>query len=718
MFEKFDERAREILASLSLHEKVGQLNQAVIPDPGNLESIKGRIRAGEVGSIILCNSPTAGNDEQAAILVDMLNELQECAVKESPHGIPMLYGRDVIHGHHTVYPIALASAASFNPRLIEESYRCTAEEASSESVHWTFSPMVDVCHEPRWGRITEGPGEDPYLGARFAEAAVKGFQGDDLTSEHSVLACLKHYLGYGYSEGGRDYYHTEISDYTMYNSVLPAFRAGVKAGAATVMSSFNDINGQPVTSSKKYLTDILRGHVGFDGFVVSDWFSVKQLLRQCVAETEEECVEMSLPAGLDMDMSDELYSSHLEKLVESGKVPMEALDTAVFRVLRVKLAKGLFEKPLYDTRTYDRARHVEVAEQMAAESMILLKNNGVLPLKKGGLISLAGPFLNERRGHHGSWALDGYLGANTNTFREAMEEEMRDNGYLNIVPETALFNGVNYFFTNSDVAVLALGESHAITGEDRCMADISISRDQVELAKRAKACGKQVVGVIFCGRPLVLEEIEPYLDAIICAWHCGSRGANVAAKMLFGEYNPSGKCPVTFVRNTGHIPFYYNCTMMGREHLGYYGEHPECCYVDHPASPMYPFGYGLSYTTFEYSDITLDASEITLDSVTNGGKLKAAVKVRNTGDRSGKETVQLYVRDLVASTMRPVRELKGFEKISLEAGEEKEVTFEIGADELGFYTPDGEYTVEAGKFHIYIGESCLTKNMVEIKVIK
>ncbi len=717
MFEKYDERAREILATLSLKEKVGQLNQAVIPNPNDLETIKCRIRQGEVGSIILCNSPTAGNHEQAAILVDMLNELQECAVKESPHGIPMLYGRDVIHGHHTVYPIPLATACSFNPELIREGYRCTAEEASSECVHWTFSPMVDICHDPRWGRIIEGPGEDPYVGAKFAEAAVKGFQGDDLTSEHSVLACLKHYLGYGYSEGGRDYYRTEISDYTMYNSVLPAFRAGVKAGAATVMSSFNDINGQPVTSSKKYLTDILRGHVGFDGFVVSDWYSIKQLIRQCVAETDEECAALALTAGLDMNMSDETYSTCLEKLVESGKVPMEALDTAVLRVLRVKLAKGLFDKPLYDTRCVDRTHHLEVAEKLAAESMVLLKNNGVLPIKREGHITVAGPFLNERRGHHGSWALDGYLGASTSTFKEALEDEVRGVGTLNFVPETALFNGVGYYFTNCDTVVLALGESHAITGEARSMADLSISADQVELARKAKACGKQVVGVMFCGRPLALEAIEPYLDAILYAWHGGTRSAQAAVKTIFGDYNPSGRTAITFLRSSGHIPFYYNGTSMGREVIGYYGEFPEDCYVDIPASPMYPFGYGLSYTTYEYSGVSCDRSDLSLAGVLGGEKLRASVKVKNTGSRAGKETVQLYIRDLVASTMRPVRELRGFNKVSLEAGEEKEVVFEIGAEELGFYTPEGDYTVEAGRFEIYIGENCLTKKMVEIKVV-
>lgn len=718
MYERFNEKAKEILSKLSLKQKIGQLNLAVMPCEDAIDAYKERIRNGEIGAVILTLSATAGNDEQKSVVTDMLNDLQKCAVEESPAGIPLLYGRDVIHGHHTVYPIPLASACSFNPELLRQCYRCVAEDATSEGTNWTFAPMMDLCHEPRWGRIIETTGEDPFLSAKFAEAAVKGFQGDDLTARDSLLACAKHYLGYGASEGGRDYNRTELSDYTLYNCILPAFNAAVKAGAGTVMSSFNDINGQPVTSSKKYLTDMLRGHLGFEGFVVSDWFSVAQLKKQGIAETDADCARLSLTAGLDMDMSDEYYTRELEALVLSGEVSMECLDEAVLRILRVKLAKGLFENPYTEPWKVDRKYHVELAEKMAAESMILLKNeNDALPLDKNLSLTICGPFLDEIRGLHGSWALDGYLGASTPTFRQAMEEVSREGGGTLMMPWDNAFNcSPVWMFPQSDAVVLALGESHTVTGEARSMADISISADQIELAKTAKASGKKVIGVIFCGRPLALETIEPYLDAILIAWHGGTRTAHAAARTIYGDYNPSGRAAVTFLRTTGHIPLYYNVTASGREVDGYYGEHPERCYSDHPASPMYPFGYGISYSNFEYSDITADKLNISLDELKNGGNFKFSVDVKNTSERDGKETVQLYIRDLRASYMRPLRELKAFEKADIAAGETKTFTFDIGYDSLGFFTPNGEYVVEKGTFEIYVGENCLTNRKINIFV--
>ena len=716
MYERFEEKAREILSRLSLKEKVGQLNLAVMPCDGQLDEYKERLRRGEIGAVILTLSATAGNDEQKAVVTEMLNDLQRCAIEESAAGIPLLYGRDVIHGHHTVYPIPLASAYSFNPELLRECYRCVAEDAASEGTNWTFAPMMDLCHEPRWGRIIETTGEDPYLSAKFAEAAVKGFQGEDMTSPYSLLACAKHYLGYGASEGGRDYNRTELSDYTLYNNILPAFRAAVKAGVGSVMSSFNDINGEPVTSSKKYLTDMLRGHLGFEGFVVSDWYSVDQLKKQGIAETDADCTRLSVTAGLDMDMSDEHYSRELEDLVTSGKVPMEVVDEAVLRILKIKLAKGLFDNPYADPKRVDRAYHVELAEKMAAESMVLLKNkNNALPLSKNATISVCGPFLDELRGLHGSWALDGYLGASTPTFRQAMEQVAGEGGGTLYMPYGEAFNNSPvWMFPNGEAIVLALGESHTVTGEARSMSDIALSEDQIELARKAHASGKKVIGVIFCGRPLALETVEPYLDAILIAWHGGTRAAHAAARTIYGDYNPSGRAAVTFVRRTGHIPLYYNVTASGREVDGYYGERPERCYSDCPASPLYPFGYGLSYTSFAYGEPTVNKSEMALSDLCAGEKFNFTVNVKNTGETEGKETVQLYIRDLRASYMRPLRELKAFEKISLSAGEEKTVSFDIGYDDLGYYTPYGEYIVEAGRFEIYIGENCLTKNKLDI----
>lgn len=720
MYERFEKRAREILATLSLKEKIGQLNQAVMPcdDGPSREAFKERLRNGEIGSVILSLSATAGNDEQKAVVVEMLNDLQRTSVEEGPHGIPLLFGRDVIHGHHTVLPIPLASAASFDPELCREAYRTVAEDATSEGTNWTFSPMMDICRDPRWGRIIEGYGEDPYLAGQMAAATVKGFQGEDLSRPDSILACAKHYLGYGFSEGGRDYSRTEISDYTVQNVVLAPFREAVKAGVGTVMSSFNDIAGEPVTSSKKYLTDILRGQLGFEGFVISDWYSVQQLIRQGIAEEYEDCAYHAINAGLDMDMADEHYSRFLERFVEEGKVSMETVDTAVLRVLKIKLAKGLFEAPYAIPAKVDRKKHVEIAERFAAESMILLKNDkNVLPLPKKASVALTGLYTFERRGLHGSWALDGYLGASTPSMEEAMREIVEGEGGGRVMVTGGRLNDdSNYIFAHSNCIVLALGESHEDTGEARSLADISLSAQQIELCKKARLSGLPTVGVVFCGRPVALQAVEPYLDAILIAWHGGTRAAHAAVRTVFGDYTPSGKAPVTFVRTTGQIPLYYNTTCSGREVNGYYGEHPDHNYTDCPGSPLYPFGYGLSYTSFEYSAPVCDNAEMELSDLLGGDKFSFRIKVKNTGERAGKETVQLYIRDLKASMMRPLRELKAFKKIEFAPGEEKELVFELGAESLGFYLPDGTYTVERGKFEIYIGDRSTTVNKTEITV--
>lgn len=720
MFKEFETQAREILAKMSLKEKIGQLNQAVMPceDEASKEAFRERLRKGEIGSVILSLSATAGNDEQKAVVVEMLNDLQRTSVEDGPHGIPLLFGRDVIHGHHTVLPIPLASAASFDPELIREAYRTVAEDARSEGTNWTFSPMMDICRDPRWGRIIEGYGEDPYLAGQMAAATVKGFQGDDISDPDSMLACAKHYLGYGFSEGGRDYYRAEISDYTLQNVVLAPFREAVKAGVGTVMSSFNDISGEPVTSSKKYLTDILRGQLGFEGFVISDWYSVQQLIRQGIAEEYEDCAHHAINAGLDMDMADEHYSRFLEKAVNEGKVSLETVDTAVLRVLQIKLAMGLFEKPYAVPKKVDRKKHIEIAEKLAAESMILLKNDkNVLPFPKKTSVALIGPYTYERRGLHGSWALDGYLGASTPSMAEAMDDVVVKEGNGRVMrTDGALNDDSNYLFSHSNHIVLALGESHADTGEARSVSDISLSPQQVELCKKARLSGLPTVGVVFCGRPVCLTEVEPYLDAILIAWHGGTRTAHAAVRTVFGDYTPCGRAPVTFLRKTGHIPMYYNVTSSGREVNGYYGEGASNCYTDYPGSPLYPFGYGLSYTSFEYSAPVCNKAEIALDSLLAGEKLTVSVKVKNVGEGAGKEVAQLYIRDPKASMMRPIRELKAFKKEEIFAGEEKDISFEIGAESLGFYKPDGTYVVEKGAFEIYVGPCSTKTQMIEIKV--
>ena len=711
-------RIDEIISRMTLKEKIGQLVQLSAPvDDAGKEKLKNRVRNGSVGSVILAFSSTAGNDAQRDTEVELYNELQRVAVEESRMGIPVIFGRDVIHGHRTVMPIPLASAGSFNPELVEECYTCVAKEAANDGVQWAFSPMVDVCHDPRWGRIIEGPGEDPYLASVMSRAIVKGFQGEDYSQKDRIAACVKHYLGYGASEGGRDYHRTELSDYTLYNLILPPFRAAVEAGVATVMSSFNDINGQPVTSSKKYLTDILRGHLGFNGFVVSDWAALANLKKQGVAETEAQCAAMALRAGLDMDMVDEYYFNTLAMLVDSGEVPEALVDNAVRNVLRVKLSKGLFENPYTRKCGYDRTVHLHKAYELAAESMILLKNdNHTLPLAKTAKIGLAGPLKQERRALLGSWVLDGKE-EETQNFYEALQNTFAGSAGAVIcnLDDTA-DDGAEKVFAQSDVIVLALGESHLVSGERHSLADIALTEHQVSLARRAHNTGKPVIGVVFCGRPLALQAVEPYLDGILCAWHCGSETAAVAADILLGNYVPNGKTAVTFVKTTGHIPLYYNTTSSALANNGYYDQRPEDCYLDIPAKPMYPFGYGLSYTHFEYSPISCENTDMTLDELKAGECFRLTVTLSNMGTYNGKETVQLYICDKVSSVMRPLRELKAFQKVFLAAGDHCELRFTVGYDQLGFYMDNGEYVVEPGAFEIYIGDHCLTDNMVCVRI--
>ena len=711
-------RIDEIISRMTLKEKIGQLVQLSAPmDDAGKEKLKNRVRNGSVGSVILAFSSTAGNDDQRDTEVELYNELQRVAVEESRMGIPIIFGRDVIHGHRTVMPIPLASAGSFNPELVEQCYTCVAKEAANDGVQWAFSPMVDVCHDPRWGRIIEGPGEDPYLASVMSRAIVKGFQGEDYSQKDRIAACVKHYLGYGASEGGRDYHRTELSDYTLYNLILPPFRAAVDAGVATVMSSFNDINGQPVTSSKKYLTDILRGYLGFNGFVVSDWAALANLRRQGVAETEAECAAMALRAGLDMDMVDEYYLNTLAMLVDSGEVPEALVDNAVRNVLRVKLSKGLFENPYTRKCGYDRAVHLQKAYELAAESMVLLKNdNHTLPLAKTAKIALAGPLKQERRALLGSWVLDGKE-EETQHFYEALQNALVGcEGAVICNTDDITDDAADKVFAQSDVIVLALGESHLVSGERHSLADIALTEHQVSLARRAHSTGKPVIGVVFCGRPLALQVAEPYLDAILCAWHCGSETAAVATEILLGNIVPNGKTAVTFVKTTGHIPLYYNATSSALANNGYYDQHPEDCYLDIPAKPMYPFGYGLSYTHFAYSPISCEKTDMTLDELKAGECFSLAVMLNNTGTYDGKETVQLYIHDKAASLMRPMRELKAFQKVFLAAGDQCEIRFTVGYDQLGFYMDNGEYVVEPGAFDIYIGDNCLTGNKISVQI--
>ena len=475
MYKEYINKARQIISQMTLKEKIGQLHQITItPYSNDMDKLRQLIKNGEIGSLILASSATAGNDPQGHVNIDVYNELQKIAVEESRLGIPMIFGRDVIHGHRTVYPLPLASAAAFNDELLEKCYRNIAVEALADGIRWTFSPMLDLCRDPRWGRIVEGPGEDPYVGVSMARACVKGFQGKNISDSDSIAACAKHYIGYGAAEGGRDYFHAEIGDATLYNYFIPAFRAAISEGVATVMSSFNDISGIPVTGGRKYLTDILRDDLGFEGFVVSDWGAVAQLQHMGLAQSQKDCAQIALNAGVDLDMCDYCFINNLESLVEEGKVSVETIDLAVERILCVKLAMGLFDRPYGEKKEYDKAGHLKDARKLAAESMVLFKNNGVLPLSKDSKIALAGPFIKERRSLLGTWTLDGSEEETTN-FYEAISEVLTE-GEIFCQEPSGLFDNSVYIASKADVVVLALGESHLTTGERNSVSDISLSK--------------------------------------------------------------------------------------------------------------------------------------------------------------------------------------------------------------------------------------------------
>lgn len=707
MYEKLNLEIDALLSKMTIDEKIGQLNQICFSsNPNEIEKIKDLVRSGKVGSLILADSSMAGNDKSWDVSREILDEYQRVAVEESPNNIPLIFGRDVIYGHRTVYPIPLAQSCAFNPNLVEKCYSNVAKEAAVDGIHWTFSPMLDLCRDPRWGRIIESAGEDPFVAGEMAKAVVNGFQGEDL-GDGKLVACAKHFIGYGASEAGRDYHHAEISDYSLYNYYLPAFKSAVDSGVGTVMSSFNDINGENVGASRFYMTDILRDYLGFDGFVVSDWGAVEILLRQGLAENYAECAEKCINAGTDMNMVESSYINNLKKLIEEDKVTEETLNLAVKRILRVKMAKHLFEKPYAVAIDFDREIHLKMAKDLAVESMVLLKNNGVLPLKNKKII-LSGPFVNERRSLLGSWTLDGKE-QETETIYEAF---CKSFGKENVLTD---LNG------NSDIIVLTLGESNKMNGEAHSLADISINDSQKELLITAKATGKKIIGIMLYGRPIALEDTEQYFDAILYAWQAGSKTAEAVCDLLLGKTSPSGRLTVTFPKKTGHIPIYYNAFCPGKTVNAYYNDvwegHSGACYIDGLAEPMYPFGFGLTYGALNYGEIVAERQELSLEDIKNGEKFGFKINVQNKGDFPVKETVQLYIKDKVASIMRPLKELKGYIKKEILPNDNAEFIFNIGYDELGFYLKNGKYTLEKGEFDIFIGENCLTNRKITIKVI-
>lgn len=706
-------RIQELLGRMTLQEKIGQLNQRnICAYADNVEEIKQEIREGKIGSLLFSGSAIPENGGTEAFDLDFTRDLQAAAM-ESRLQIPLLLGRDVIHGFETVFPIPLMMAASFDDRLIEECYSALAQEAGNAGVRWAFAPMLDLSRDPRWGRVIEGPGEDPLLGSRYAASAVRGFQGDSPAQEGRLLACAKHFIGYGASEGGRDYHHTEISDYALQNQYLPAFRAAVRAGVGSVMASFNELSGQPVTGSRRLLTEVLRGQLGFDGFVVSDWGGVEQLEAQGIAENGADCARLALQAGVDMDMADQCFARHLEAEVKAGRVAMEELDRAVERVLQAKLRAGLFRQPVRDAVKTDRAKHRALARRIAGESMVLLKNEqGLLPLSKKGRVALTGCMAQNRESLMGAWTPDG----------DADSVVTLEEGIRAVAPELELFTESSPLFGDmtavmeqADTVILALGESARASGEFHCLADISLPEDQAALALRARRLGKKVVGLLCFGRPIALGDTLSLFDAVLYAGHAGCEAGRAAAELLFGDRNPSGHLAMTLPRSVGQLPLYYNAAPSGRPVNGYYTECRN--YIDESGAPLYPFGYGLSYTSFQVEKAELEQETLSLSELAAGKQAVVHIRVTNTGERDGDTVLQLYLRDPAASLTRPLRELKAYERRTLPAGETADFVFRLGMEELGYYLPDGTLTLEKGEIRLFAGFDAWAEKCVRLQII-
>jgi beta-glucosidase len=707
-------RIENLMEEMTVKEKVGQISQ-VFASLDRINIVREQAQKGEIGSRILASNGLAGTAEQHIADLKEGNEVQEIAVEDSRLGIPLINGRDIIHGHRTIFPIPLAQAASWEPELVEEAARISALEASAYGVHWTFAPMLDIARDPRWGRIIEGFGEDPYLCGILAQASVKGYQGDNLSEPGRIAACAKHFIAYGGAEGGRDYNTSECSDNTLRNTYLPPFKAAIEAGVSTVMSGFHELGGEPVSGSRYLLTELLKEELGFDGYVISDWASVDFLKAHGVAANDKEAAYRAFDAGVDMDMADFCFMNHIKELIDEGKISEERLDDAVKRILKVKFELGLFEDPYTDPDAHQEIyllpEYIETARELAAKSMVLLKNqNDILPLsKENDKIAVLGPLADAKRELMGSWVMDGKekdVVSIIEGVKSIYEEE-------NLITSTKQLDEMLIAARKADIVVVALGESHLRTGESANVADIKLPFGQNELIKSLSKLGKPIVAVVCAGRPLAITELEEHADAILYAWHPGIQGGRAVADILFGAVNPGGKLPVTFPRTTGQIPIYYNHKMNGKGFDEYYDIDSRPHYYDISGKPLYPFGFGLSYTEFEYDQIEVDQTEINPDET-----VKVSARVTNTGEYAGEETVQCYLRDCVAAVTRPLRELKAFQKLYLEPGQSRIVEFILGKEELSYYNRSGEFVLEPGEFKVWIGGDCLTDLEVKISVKK
>jgi beta-glucosidase len=694
-------RVDSVLRLMTLEEKIGQLTLFTSDmdqtGPFLREHYIEDIRAGKVGAIF--NAYTA----------EYTRNLQRMAVEETRLGIPLLFGYDVIHGHRTIFPIPLGETASWDMDAIERASRIAAEEATAEGLHWTFAPMMDVTRDPRWGRVAESSGEDPFLTAQVTRAKIRGFQGEDLSAVNTMLACAKHFAAYGAPQAGRDYHTVDMSEITLRNMFLPPFHAAVDEGVASFMTAFNELFGVPATGSHYLLTQVLRDEWGFNGFVVTDYTSINEMVPHGFAKDEKHAGELAINAGVDMDMQGAVFSTYLEESIRQGLVSEAAVDQAVRRILAMKFELGLFDDP-YRYSDGEREKQMVMTEEnlqfardFSRRSIVLLKNREqTLPLSDDiTSIALIGPLADNQRELIGSWSAAGDYTKSV-TLRQGIENRQNTRTRINHArganindDDRSGFNEAIRAATISDVVVMALGEYALQSGEAASRSDISLPGVQEALFDTIVRLGKPVIVVLMNGRPLAMEGIDQKADAILETWFLGTMAGDAIADVLFGDYNPSGKLPITFPRNVGQIPIFYNAKNTGRPMSE---DKYTSKYLDVPNTPLYPFGYGLSYTTFEYSDIRLSDSEMQMD-----GSLHASVTVTNTGERSGEEVVQLYIRQLVGSLTRPVKELKGFEKIALEPGESREVSFSLDWEDLAFYNADNEFRAEPGEFHLFIG---------------
>jgi beta-glucosidase len=702
-------RVEKLLAQMTLDEKIGQMSQLEVGMVGTEENLKKAVRDGRCGSLLNCWG------------VERVNELQRVAVKESRLGIPLIIGRDVIHGYRTIFPIPLGMAASWDPEIVKKAFRIAATEASSQGIKWAFAPMIDITWDPRWGRVAEGCGEDPYLASALAKAMVEGFQGDSLTDPTSIAACAKHYCGYGFPEGGRDYNTTYITEPVLRNVVLKPFKAAKDAGALSFMSAFNDLDGVPASGNEFTLKQILRKEWKFDGLVVSDWGSVPEMVVHGYATDAKDAASKAINAGVDIEMATTTYFDNIKSLLEEKKITQEEIDNSVRNILRVKFKLGLFDNPFVNPEAQKsilEPASLEHARKVARESIVLLKNvKNTLPLSTGiSSVAVIGPLADSPRDQLGTWCFDGNA-ENSVTPLKALREVLGDKKVIFVAgltysrdKKTDQFSKAVAAAKKSDAVIFFGGEEWILTGEGQCRGEINLPGAQSELIAELVKTGKPVILVIMAGRPLAIGNEIDETGAVLYAWHGGTMAGPAIADLLFGKESPSGKLPITFVKGSGQIPFYYYRNNTGRPgtqqswtpidsipvenpqtSLGY-----KSFQLDYGFTPLLPFGYGLSYTTFAYSDLSLSALSMKTD-----GSIVVKAKVANTGNMDGDEIVQLYIRDRVGSITRPIKELKGFKRIHIKKGESADVEFTLKGEDLAFF--NGKITAtEPGKFDVWV----------------